>query len=315
MNHLAPLKARWEQIMGDDPLSEHVPLAPYTSFRVGGPADVLALPTRRERLIALLLEAYRAHVPITLLGGGSNVLVPDEGIRGLVVINRCRGYRIEEGRRPHVWAEAGMSLAGLARALIRAGWDGLTWAVSIPGTVGGAVVGNAGAHGGDMASVLEEVIWLERDGRVRHVPVEALDYGYRTSTLKRARRAGDPFPVVLAVRLRIWPGDPEALRATADTYLAYRRRTQPSEPSVGSVFRNPPGDYAGRLIEAAGLKGYRLGNVAVSRVHANFIINLGGGRTSQVLALMDLIQERVAAKFGIWLEPEILILDSEVRRG
>ncbi len=304
----ASLKARWQQLLGDDLLAEDVPLAPYTSFRVGGPAEVLAMPSRREHLIALLLDAHRAGIPITLLGGASNVLVPDEGVRGLVVINRCRGYRVEPAPRPHVWVESGMSLAGLARALIREGWDGLTWAVSIPGTVGGAVVGNAGAHGGDIASVLEEVTLLEADGRVHRVPGAALELAYRTSRLKRARRAGRPFPVVLDARLRVWPGDPDRLRAVADAHLAYRRRTQPGEPSVGSVFRNPPGDYAGRLIEAAGLKGYRLGNVAVSPVHANFIVNLGGGRAAEVLALMRLIQERVATRFGVHLEPEIIVL-------
>ncbi|NPA90111.1 MAG: UDP-N-acetylmuramate dehydrogenase, partial [Chloroflexi bacterium] len=256
----------------------------------------------------LVLSAHAAGVPVMFLGGGSNVLVPDEGVPGLVVLNRCRAFRVDpHPEHPRVWAEAGVSLAGLARTLIRQGLDGLTWAVSIPGTVGGAVVGNAGAHGGDMASVVERVTLLLEDGRITDVPAEDLEYGYRHSRLKAAKVAGRLFPIVLAATLRLRWGDAAALRAQADAHLAYRRRTQPSEPSVGSVFRNPPGDYAGRLIDAAGLKGYRVGDVAVSQVHANFIINLGQGTTTDALKLIRIIKERVREQFGVDLEEEIVV--------
>ncbi len=300
----------WQQILGDDLLAEQVPLAPYTTFRIGGPADVLAVPTRTERFVALARSAAERGVPFLVLGGGSNVLLPDEGIRGLVIVNRCRTFEVlsEEDEWVYVRADAGVSLAGLAREAVRRGWDGLTWAVSIPGTVGGAVVGNAGAHGGSMADVVAWVRLLQGDGRVVRVAGQDLGYGYRTSVLKEARRRGEMFPLVVDVALRLRRGDARQLREQADEYLAHRRRTQPTESSVGSIFRNPPGDYAGRLIEAAGLKGTRVGDVAVSTVHANFIVNLGNGRAADVRALIRLIQERVQKQFGVHLELEILIV-------
>jgi len=300
----------WRKVLEGDFVAENVPLAPYTTFRIGGPADVLAVPTHRERFVALMRSAAEMGIPFLVLGGGSNVLIPDEGIRGLVIINRCRSFEVipGEGEWVYVRVDAGVSLAGLARETVRQGLDGLTWAVSIPGTVGGAVVGNAGAHGGSMAEVVEWVHVLQEDGQVVRVPGEALAYGYRTSTLKEARQQGKAFPVVVDVMLRLRRGDARLLRQQADAFLDHRRRTQPTESSVGSIFRNPPGDYAGRLIEAAGLKGVRVGDVAVSTVHANFIVNLGNGRAADVRALMRIIQERVRQQFGVHLEPEILIL-------
>ncbi len=305
--------ARWRQILGEDTLAEHVPLAEYTTLRVGGPADVLAMPTRSERLAALVADAHAHGVPVTILGGGSNVLVLDGGIRGLVVLNRCRRTRVftDEDGEPRAWAEAGASLAGLARALIREGLDGLTWAVSIPGTVGGAVVGNAGAHGGAIADVLESATLLFEDGSTREVPASDLAYAYRTSRLKEARERGEPFPVVLAATFRLRRVDPHALRARADEFLAHRRRTQPVEASAGSIFRNPSGDYAGRLIDVAGLKGARVGGAMISPLHGNFIVNVGGARARDVLALIRLARERVREQFGVDLETEILILGED----
>ena len=303
--------AIWRAILEDDMLAEKVPLAGYTTFRIGGPADVLAVPTRTDRFVALVRSAVEMGVPFLVLGGGSNVLLPDEGIRGLVIVNRCRSFEIlsTEGEQVYVRADAGVSLAGLAREMIRQGVDGLTWAVSIPGTLGGAVVGNAGAHGGSMADVVAWVRLLQEDGEIVQVPVEELGYAYRTSVLKKARQQGEMFPLVVDVVLRLWRGDARRLREQADAFLEHRRRTQPTESSVGSIFRNPPGDYAGRLIEAAGLKGVRVGDVAVSTVHANFIVNLGNGRAADVRTLIALIQEKVWEQFQVRLEPEILIIE------
>ncbi len=304
---------RWREILAGDAVIESARLADYTTLRVGGPADVLAIPTRSDRLVALVADAHRYDIPITVLGGGSNVLVLDGGIRGLVIINRCRDVRlpVDEGGESRVWAEAGASLAGLARTLIRQGWDGLTWAVSIPGTVGGAVVGNAGAHGGCIADVLISATLLFEDGSTREVDVDDLAYAYRTSALKRAREEGHPFPVVIAATFRVHRADPDVLRARADEFLAHRRRTQPVEASAGSIFRNPEGDYAGRLVEAVGMKGARVGGAMISPVHANFIVNVDNARAADVLALIRLAQERVRATFGIDLEPEILILGED----
>ncbi len=301
---------RWRDILAGDPVLENAPLADYTTLRVGGPADVLALPTRGDRLAALVADVAARGVPVTVLGGGSNVLVLDGGIAGLVVINRCRGTRVFQGEdgRPRLWAEAGASLAGLARAMIRRGLDGLTWAVSIPGTVGGAVVGNAGAHGGCIADVLEAVTLLRADGTTVRVAADDLGLGYRTSRLKEARERGESFPLVLDATFRLTPDDPEALRRRADEFLAHRRRTQPVEASAGSIFRNPEGDYAGRLIEAAGLKGTRVGGAMISPRHGNFIVNVDNARAADVLALIRLARERVREMFGIDLELEIVIL-------
>ncbi len=307
----ATLITYWREVLAGDLLAEQAPLARYTSMRVGGPAEVLAVPTRLSRLLLLLRSAVQAGVPVTILGGGSNVLIPDEGIQGLVVVNHCRGMTILEGDPPRVWAEGGMPLAGLARALVQRGIDGMTWAVSIPGTLGGAVVGNAGAHGGSMAEVVERVALLYEDGGIENVPVEALCYGYRTSVLKQKRAAGDPFPVVVGAMLALTRGDMAELRRQAQAYLRYRRRTQPGEPSVGSIFRNPPGDYAGRLIEAAGLKGTHVGGAMISPIHANFIVNTGNARTADVLTLISRVQERVRKMFGVQLQPEILVLGEE----
>ncbi len=306
----AALVRRWREMLEGDAVLENSPLAGYTSLRVGGPADVLALPTRTDRLVALVRDARGRRIPVTLLGGGSNVLVLDGGVRGLVIINRCRHFRVFEGQDgvPRVWAEAGVALAGLARTLIQQGLDGLTWAVSIPGSVGGAVVGNAGAHGGCVADVLESVTLLEEDGRTVEVAAADLDLGYRTSVLKEARVNGQAFPVVLAATFRLERRDPAVLRARADEFLSYRRRTQPVEASAGSIFRNPEGDYAGRLIEAAGLKGTRVGGAMISQVHANFIVNVGNARAADVLTLIRMARERVRQRFGIDLELEILIL-------
>lgn len=310
MSGLEGWRARWATRLQDSYLETGAPLASHTTLRVGGPADLLATVHSVDDLVLVVREAWDQGVEVVILGGGSNVLVADEGIRGVVVINRCRRWRIFTGDdgKPRAWAASGVPLAGLARTLVRRGLDGLTWAVHIPGTVGGAVVGNAGAHGGCIATVIEVATVLMPDGRVYDLSPDELAYGYRTSCLKQAIAAGGPAPVVLAATFRLEPKSRQQLEAEAEGFLAYRRRTQPAEPSVGSIFRNPPGDFAGRLIEAAGLKGVRLGGAQVSPVHANFIVNTGGATARDIEALMRHVREHVYAQFGVWLVPEIVFL-------
>jgi UDP-N-acetylmuramate dehydrogenase len=290
------------------------PLARHTTFRVGGSADLFAEAADVDTLDALAQLAWEHGVPLLVLGGGSNLLVSDAGVRGFVLLNRARGIREEQANTTgiptaQIVAESGAALAGLARWAIRAGWAGLEWAVSVPGTVGGAVVGNAGAHGGDMAGNLA---WCEvaLPGGGRAVwPVSALGYAYRSSVLKRAQAADGPAPVVLRAGFGLTPGDPAALTAIADAFLARRRATQPVEPSAGSIFRNPPGEHAGRLVEATGLKGHRIGGAMISPRHANFIVNDAGAATAaDVLALIRLMQARVREQTGIALAPEILFV-------
>ncbi|HAJ34150.1 MAG TPA: hypothetical protein DCL15_00445 [Chloroflexi bacterium] len=299
-----------------------ISLAPYTTMKVGGPAEYFAVVQTVDQLIRLVRWARAADLPYLVLGGGSNVLISDAGVRGLVIYNRCRQVRIDAAPccvfplddRPFVFAESGASMAGLARRTVSAALSGLEWAVSLPGTVGGAVVNNAGAYGGAVQDNLYDALILGADGDIEEVPAAQLAYGYRTSRLKAATggrltaiHAGFG-PVVLSANFRLTLGDPAALQAQAQHNLQHRRRTQPVEASLGSTFVNPPGDHAGRLIEAAGLKGAAVGGVQVSRQHANFLINpggVGGATAADVVALIKYVQQVVAQRFGVQLTPEV----------
>ncbi len=290
------------RLAGD--LVEHAPLAPFTSSRIGGPARALVRVRREEDWLWLLPRLWEAEAPFWVLGGGSNVLVADEGVPGLVLHNRFQGWRwLRRGDEALLWVASGTGLTPLARYTVEQGYAGLEWAVGIPGTVGGAVVGNAGAFGGDMARVLVEVVLWHRDRGRETWPAARLGLAYRTSRLK----AGEP-AVVLAAVLRLHRDDPQRLRRVVARNQEHRRRTQPPGASMGSMFKNPPGDYAGRLIEAVGLKGMRIGDVEISPLHANFFINHGRGTARQVWRLMRLAQQRVAERFGVWLEPEIQLV-------
>ncbi len=283
------------------PLYRDVPLARFTTSRIGGPAEALVMVEDVQALADVVQGAWADGIPVTLLGGGSNVLIADRGVRGLVVLNRARALRFEADGR--VWAASGVLLPTLARLCAERGWSGLEWAIGVPGTVGGAVVGNAGAHGGDIASCLESVELLVPEEGIVIWGVGQLALGYRTSRLKTWPAA--PRPVVLAARFLLRPEDPEAILERMAAFNAYRRRTQPGGASIGSMFRNPPGDYAGRLIEAAGLKGARRGGIVISTLHANFFINEGNGTAADVRALMMEVQRCVQERFGVLLEPEI----------
>jgi UDP-N-acetylmuramate dehydrogenase len=304
------------------------PLARHCTFRIGGPADLFVAADDIDTLERLAGLATEHDIPVTVLGGGSNVLISDRGVRGLVIANQTREFGMSEshpglseapenaggaGRRdavlgPHLVADSGVALAGLARWAVREGWSGLEWAVSIPGTVGGAVVGNAGAHGGQIADNLAWVLVAEPTSDRQVLTADQLGFGYRDSTLKQRLVSARLPSIVLRAGFQLLPGDAAQMAARADSFLARRRTSQPVEPSAGSVFRNPPGDHAGRLIETIGLKGHRVGGVQVSSRHANFIINTGEGQAVEVAALIRLIQQRVYESAGVALMPEILYL-------
>jgi UDP-N-acetylmuramate dehydrogenase len=309
-------------------VTAHEPLARHTTFRIGGPADLYAAAATTEQLERLAELAAEHGIPITVLGGGSNVLVSDAGVRGLVIANQTRDYAWQTlasvgspdapdagspaGNRPvtrrQLIADSGVLLAGLARTAIKAGFAGLEWAVSVPGTVGGAVIGNAGAYGSDIARNLAEAI-VTYPGLGRQTLTGAqMAFGYRSSLLKRQLASGTALPVVLMAKFDLQPGDAAALAALAESYLARRRASQPVEPSAGSIFRNPPGDHAGRLVEAAGLKGQRIGGAQISPRHANFIVNVEHARAADVRALMDLMRQRVLEDASVELIPEILFM-------
>ncbi len=277
------------------------PLARHTSLRVGGPADVLARPASREELVALLALCSAAHVPWWILGGGFNTLVRDGGFRGVVVsLGGWRGLRAEGDC---VIADAGVSHSALTRMCAESGRAGLEFGVGIPGTIGGWLRMNAGIRErsvGDATEALEVVSAL--DGTQRWLPAHALVWRYRALELPDSA-------VVVAGRFRTQPDEPAAIRARMDALLARRRETQPvTEPSCGSVFKNPSGDHAGRLIEAAGLKGSRAGAARISELHANFIVTERGASAADVLALIERAQEAVAKRFGVALEPEVRVV-------
>ena len=293
--------ARLQQKLGER-VQRHVPLAPRTTFRIGGPADLLAEAKTIPELVEFVRLARECHVPLFLLGNGSNILVRDGGVRGLVIENHCEQSRLSvaQAGRAILHAESGVVLPGVANRMARQGWAGLEWAIGVPGTLGGAIVGNAGAHGASMADSVVNVSILDQANAVRELPKTDLAFDYRMSRFKRAK--GE---IVLSAELEFKRDDPQACLARLNDFTQRRRRTQPTEHSVGSMFKNPPGNFAGRLIEQAGLKGTRIGQVEVSTVHANFFVNHGGASANDVVRLIDLVRERVQHQFGIALELEI----------
>lgn len=283
-------------------LKRDEPLARYTVARLGGPADALLAANSTTDLTEAVTLACQADIPWIILGGGTNVLISDAGYRGLVIINQAKSVRFEANGR--VVAESGASLSTLARRCMNQGLAGLEWAVNVPGTIGGAVVNNAGAHGGDMAGSVRwvEVFTVYDQPHIELWSAGQMRYGYRSSVLKGQQGR----QVVLTATLELEPGhDPEELAARANAFVAHRKRTQPPGASLGSIFKNPPGDYAGRLIEAAGLKGASIGGVAISTVHANFIVNKGEGAARDYRALIEHARDVVRDKFGVELALEI----------
>jgi UDP-N-acetylmuramate dehydrogenase len=283
------------------------PLARHTSFRIGGPADLLALPASAAELGRVLHTAAAHGAQVMLLGGGSNVLVGDGGVRGVVVkLGRGFGEVGWTAQDGGAVARAGASvqLGRLARAAVERGLSGLEFAEGIPGTVGGALFMNAGAYGGELANVVEAVEGVDRSGKSIEMRVPALTFRYRRAELPRGF-------VVTAVHFRLRR---EAALAVRDRMATVRDRRIAAQPqgtaNAGSIFKNPPGDFAGRLVEAAGLKGARAGRARISERHGNFIVNEGGARAVDVKALMDVTQRVVWERNRVWLEPEVQLVGS-----
>jgi UDP-N-acetylmuramate dehydrogenase len=283
-------------------LREGVPLAPYTSARIGGPADYLLLARSASELESVCLTLWALGMDFRMLGGGSNVLVADTGVRGIIVLNQAKDAEFTTGGEGvAVRAESGASFGTVARRAVEQGLGGLEWAATIPGTVGGAIVGNAGAFGGDVSQALRVADILQRpDLHAAWLP-ERLEYGYRTSWLKQ--HPGEA--VVLSGTFGLRTETREVVRTRVAEFAARRQETQPSGASWGSMFKNPPGDHAGRLIEAAGLKGTRQGAAEISSRHANFFINHGGATAADVWALIEKARDEVRRQSGVDLELEI----------
>ncbi|SHI58857.1 UDP-N-acetylmuramate dehydrogenase [Desulfofundulus thermosubterraneus] len=281
------------------------PMARHTTWRIGGPADIFVEPAGVKELARLVTWVHGRDLPLYFIGNGSNLLVKDGGIRGIVVkIGRAFGkVQVQETT---LIAGAGAMLGVLAAAAQKSGVGGLEFATGIPGTVGGAVVMNAGANGSSMADLVQEVMVMDLSGELERRNAGELGFGYRTSNLLGSSL------VVLEVTCRGVARDPDQIRADMEQYLARRRASQPlSYPSAGSVFKNPPGKTAGWLIEQAGCKGMRQGDAQVSLVHANFIVNLGRATARDVQLLIHRVQQLVYERFGITLTLEVQVLGED----
>ncbi len=296
--------------VGPGGVARQAPLAALTTFRTGGPADWLVEPTSPEALAGVVAAAREWGVPVTLLGGGSNVLVADEGVRGLVV--RPRLMDIELLADGHVRAEAGVTINGLVRWTIGRGLSGLEAWAGTPGTVGGGTYGNAHFQGRLLSELIASARLLTAEGSWREVPVHDMGFGYDQSRLQWSRE------ILVSVDFIVGRGEPDDLRATARASLAFRKRTQPLHmPSAGCIFQNPGAEdsvpqgiprSAGALIDRAGLKGVAMGGARVSPVHANFIVNEGHASAADIRKLIQLCQDEVAARFGVRLREEIVYL-------
>lgn len=292
-----------------DRLERDAAVARYTSMQVGGSADFLLRVRDGTELEEAVRLCWEGEIPFMILGGGCNVLVSDAGIRKLVVLNRAKDvqFDVERGLGPLIWAESGANLGTIARRAASRGWSGLEWAEGVPGSVGGAAVNNAGAHNSDMSKVLHLAEILHHDHQaVRRLQWSAEDFGYdyRSSLIKR----GEVEAVVLATELILEHSTPEAVKETMGEFATWRREHQPQGATIGSMFKNPPDDYAGRLIDEAGLKGTRRGEIEISPVHANFFINHGGGTAQDVYRLIRHTKQVVADKFDVQLELEIELI-------
>jgi len=289
-----------ERIKIDEPMKNH------TSFKIGGPADVLVLPEEVEEVKKTIELCNYYQIPLLVMGNGTNLLVRDEGIRG-VVIKLSSNFNDIHVNGNIMTCRAGVALSTAARVALEHSLSGLEFANGIPGSIGGAAVMNAGAYGGEMSDVVKTVTVLDLKGKIHKLVKEELDYSYRYCSLQKGDR------VLLEVEMELKPGNYDEIKNKMEDYLNRRKGKQPLNlPSAGSAFKRPEGNYAGYLIEKAGLKGYRIGGAMVSDLHAGFIVNVDNASFKDVYTLIKHIQNEVKQKFGIELETEIKIVgDSE----
>ncbi len=284
------------------PLLLAEPMTKHTSFHIGGPAELMAQPQSEAELQSLLLKAAEAAVPVTLVGNGSNLLVRDKGIRGLV-IKLGSMLRDIKGSGNVLTFGSGVSLAQASKKAAELGLSGMEFAVGIPGSIGGAVYMNAGAYDGEMSKVVKSVRVMDAAGEVSELSAGELDFGYRHSALQGSGK------IVTSVTVELAAGDKQAIAEKMADFSNRRITKQPLElPSAGSMFKRPPGYFAGTLIDQTGLKGYTVGGAQVSTKHAGFVVNIGGATAADVLQLISDVQAKVFAAHGVHLEPEVLVL-------
>lgn len=282
---------------------ENEPLASHTTIKIGGPADLFIEPSSIENLEKAMTVIREAGVKWTAIGRGSNLLVSDKGIEG-VVIKLGSGLDHVEVNETKVKVGAGTSVVALAMTLSRKGLSGLEFASGIPGSVGGAVYMNAGAHGSDVSRILEKAHILFEDGTMEWLSLEDMKFSYRTSVLQKERPG-----IVLEAIFKLQEGDPENIKAVIKKNKDYRKDTQPwSSPCAGSIFRNPLPNYAGQLVEKAGLKGYSIGGAQISEMHGNFIVNAGNAKAEDVLALIEFVKDKIWELYEVRMETEVEII-------
>ena len=282
-----------EQILIEEPMKKH------TTFRIGGPAEYLILPQTTEEIADVVKLCRQEERPWYIVGNGSNLLVADEGVRG-VVIQLLRNFNQIQVEGCQIRMQAGAQNAAVAKRALDASLTGFEFAAGIPGTIGGAVVMNAGAYGGEMKDILKEVTVLDQNGMIKTIPAEELELGYRTSIIARKGY------VVLEAVIVLKTGDPKEIKAAMDDLKEKRVTKQPLEyPSAGSTFKRPEGYFAGKLIMDAGLRGFSVGGAQISEKHCGFVINKGNATAKDVTELMDETKKIVMEKFGVALEPEV----------
>ncbi len=284
------------------PLLPAEPMTKHTSFHIGGPAELMAQPQSEAELQSLLLKAAEAAVPVTLVGNGSNLLVRDKGIRGLVIKlgSMLRDINVSGNM---LTFGSGVSLAQASKKAAELGLSGMEFAVGIPGSIGGAVYMNAGAYDGEMSKVVKSVRVMDAAGEVSELSAGELDFGYRHSALQGSSK------IVTSVTVELAAGDKQAIAEKMADFSNRRITKQPLElPSAGSMFKRPSGYFAGTLIDQTGLKGYTVGGAQVSTKHAGFVVNIGGATAADVLQLISDVQAKVFAAHGVHLEPEVLVL-------
>lgn len=300
--HLDTLTWRLRAIVGEENVSQMEPMSEHTTFRIGGPADLFVVPDDVGEVADVIAACREEQVPYFVLGCGSDLLVSDDGYRG-VIVALSDGLTNVSVDGEEMTCQAGVTLREASEMACELGLTGLEFACGIPGSVGGACFMNAGAYGGCMADVLESVRALMPDGSVQTMPADELNLGYRQSRVK------DDGLVVLSATFALREDDPEDIRARMDDFTRRREEKQPLElASAGSTFKRPEGFFAGKLITDAGLKGYQVGDAAVSKKHAGFVVNLGNASAADVHAVIEHVQDEVDRQFGVRLEPEVRFL-------
>lgn len=289
-------------ILDENEILENEPMSLHTSFKIGGPTDFFLVPTNIEKLVNTIKLCSNENIPYYIIGNGSNLLVTDKGFRGVIIqiYKNFNEIRIVGDR---VYAQAGVLLSKLSKEIYEASLESFEFASGIPGTLGGAVFMNAGAYGGEMKHILEEVTVVTHQGDLINLPKEALELDYRSSVLQK-----EDYVAISAV-LKLKKGDQELIKKTLDELNHKRKTRQPLEmPSAGSTFKRPEGHFAGKLIMESGLRGYSIGQAQVSEKHCGFVVNKGNASAEDVILLMDYVRKVVKEKFGVELEPEVKLL-------